>query len=142
VKIVLDTNVLISGIFWRGAPRQLLDAWRTGLLSFVVSEEIATEYERVVAILSARYPRSASLASEIMQLLIANSLFVTPIELGGQICTDPDDDKFLACALATSVDHIVTGDRALLIAGPRVGVSAISPRKCLALLGITDSNGE
>ena len=47
MKIVLDTNVLISGIFFTGPPYQILKAWQKGKTSFAVSKEILTEYQRV-----------------------------------------------------------------------------------------------
>jgi predicted nucleic acid-binding protein len=47
VKIVLDTNVFVSGIFFGGPPGTILEAWQDGRIDFAVSLEILTEYERV-----------------------------------------------------------------------------------------------
>lgn len=47
MKVVLDTNVLISGIFWKGTPRKILDEWSKGKFQLVVTPNIFTEYQRV-----------------------------------------------------------------------------------------------
>jgi putative PIN family toxin of toxin-antitoxin system len=55
VKIILDTNVFISGIFFSGPPYQILDAWRDGKVDIVLSEEIFAEYQRVAKELSRQF---------------------------------------------------------------------------------------
>ena len=47
MRVVLDTNVLMSGLFWRGKPAQVLEAWRDGRFELVISPEVYAEYERV-----------------------------------------------------------------------------------------------
>jgi predicted nucleic acid-binding protein len=56
VKIVVDTNVLVSGIFFSGPPLEVLQAWRDGLVTLIVSPEILAEYQRVGGILAAQFP--------------------------------------------------------------------------------------
>lgn len=56
MKIVLDTNVLVSGIFFSGAPSKILEAWDEGAFELVISPEILEEYRRVVEELSSQYP--------------------------------------------------------------------------------------
>lgn len=56
MKVILDTNVLISGIFFNGPPYQILSAWRDGKIKFVISPEILEEYERVGEELSSKNP--------------------------------------------------------------------------------------
>ena len=51
MKVVLDTNVLMSGIFWKGQPGKILEHWVDNLFSLVISQEIFAEYKRVSAIL-------------------------------------------------------------------------------------------
>lgn len=57
MKIVLDTNVLVSGVFFGGPPYEILEAWREGRIRLVVSPDILAEYYRVGADLSDRYPQ-------------------------------------------------------------------------------------
>jgi len=126
MKIVLDTNVLVSGIFFSGPPSQILVAWQDGMVHLVTSAEILDEYVRVVDELSGRYPDLE--ADSILAVIAANIELVEPIELDEQVCSDPDDDKFIACALAARAKVIVSGDRHLLRASDYRGVKVVRPR--------------
>ncbi len=77
-----------------------------------MSQAILDEYDRVSKELSKRYPK-IDLSSVIELLTIKSKMYVTP-KLGEQISRDPDDDKFIACALAAKVKFIVSGDQDLL----------------------------
>ena len=57
MRVVLDTNVLMSGIFFGVPPEKIIDAWLDGLITFVVSPEIIDEYRRVAVRLGDKYPR-------------------------------------------------------------------------------------
>ena len=96
MRVVVDTNVLISGIFFTGPPHQILEAWIKGSLDFVATTEILEEYRRVAAELSARYP--AIEVGHARDLLVVNTFICMPATLEHQVCEDPDDDKFTACA--------------------------------------------
>lgn len=134
MRIVLDTNVLMSAIFWKGTPRRLLEAWQEGLMTLVASPQIIEEYARITASLGGQYPRSAEWAAQILELVVATADIAHAPPLPTQVCTDPDDDKFIACALATRATCIVTGDKALLVGGARAGVLTLTPRECTARL--------
>ncbi|MXX34409.1 MAG: putative toxin-antitoxin system toxin component, PIN family, partial [Gemmatimonadetes bacterium] len=56
MKVVVDTNVFVSGVFFGGPPGEVLAAWRDKRIEFVVSREIIEEYVRVGGRLSARFP--------------------------------------------------------------------------------------
>ena len=56
MKIILDTNVFISGIFFSGPPSQILKAWQSSRLQIVLSQEILNEYQRVAESLAANFP--------------------------------------------------------------------------------------
>lgn len=56
MKVVLDTNVFISGIFFSGPPHQILNAWRDGAIQLVISQEILSEYWRVGEALAKEFP--------------------------------------------------------------------------------------
>jgi uncharacterized protein len=112
VKIVLDTNVFLSGIFFTGPPYLILRAWHHGNLELVYSPEILDEYRRVGLELSIKY---LSIDIEpFLALAVHTGLMVKPGQLAEQICQDADDDKFIACALAAGCDIIVSGDKHLL----------------------------
>ena len=103
---------LVSGIFFSGVPSKILEAWNGGVFELVISPEILEEYRRVVEELSSQYPSVE--AGRIIDLILLRSQICMPKPLVAQVCTDPDDDKFLACALATGVLIVVSGDKSLL----------------------------
>lgn len=125
MKVILDTNVLISGVFFSGPPYEILKAWRDGLLQIVLSPEILDEYYRVAKRLVERFPSIDP--TPLLTLITANSEIVQAPNLPSQVCEDPDDDKFLACALASNSKVIISGDKHLLkISGYRE-ISVLSP---------------
>jgi len=126
VNIVLDTNVFISGVFFSGPPYQVLDAWRQGKIAIILSKEIFDEYQRVISDLSKQFKDIN--ASKFLDLLTLNAIWVEAPQLPLKVSTDPDDDKFLACAIASKTKLIVSGDKHLLdISGYR-GIEVVTPR--------------
>jgi putative PIN family toxin of toxin-antitoxin system len=98
VRIVLDTNVLVSGVFFTGPPFQILKAWRDGNLRILVSPAILEEYRRVMNELASHF-KDINLGP-FFDLLILHSEIVLPPSLLPVIQDDPSDDKFLECAVA------------------------------------------
>jgi putative PIN family toxin of toxin-antitoxin system len=119
VRVILDTNVFVSGVFFGGVPGRILEAWRDGQIRLVVSAEILDEYQRVGQILAADHPGVD--LEPLLGLLAVHAEVVEAPPLAEQVCVDSDDDKFLACALATSAGVIVSGDKHLWI--NRAGVA-------------------
>ena len=132
MKIILDTNVFISGIFWSGPPYQILNAWKARQISLAVSQEILNEYDRVSKALSNKY--TGIDLSVFMELLANNSELYVAKKLNDQISRDPDDDKFIAVALAGGAEFIVSGDQALLDVGTYQGVQIMNPSNFLKSL--------
>jgi putative PIN family toxin of toxin-antitoxin system len=92
MRIILDTNVLISGIFFSGPPFEILDAWKHFQLQIVLTKEILEEYERVAESLSDKFPTIDILP--IIELLTIHSHFIDAKDISISACDDPDDDKF------------------------------------------------
>jgi putative PIN family toxin of toxin-antitoxin system len=137
VRAVIDTNVLLSGLLWHGAPHALLQVVRDGSLILVSSPALLAELERVIerpkfdAILTrSTTSRDRSLA-ELRQL----AEIVEPAPLPQPVCRDPDDDAVLALALATQADLIVSGDDDLLALGQFQGIPIVAPALALQLAG-------
>jgi putative PIN family toxin of toxin-antitoxin system len=126
MKVVLDTNVLVSGILFTGPPHQILLAWSEGRFELVLTSDIHDEYRRVAAELQQQFPRVDLSAA--LDLVVVNAQVFTPIVLERQICVDPDDDKFLACALASGAGTIVSGDTHLLSVSGSRGIEVLRPR--------------
>jgi putative PIN family toxin of toxin-antitoxin system len=127
VRVVVDTNVLISGIFFTGAPHQILRACMSDKIDLVVSPEILVEYRRVAEELAARFPGVE--ASRLLDLVTVKSLICDAEPLPESVCDDPDDDKFLACALGSGARIVVTGDKALLRVDGFQGLAILRPRR-------------
>jgi len=127
VRIVLDTNILISGIFFTGSPHKILKAWKEKRIQLVISPEIYSEYIRVTDIISRKYPGID--ISGIMNLIAVHSEIIQPSSLPEKVCEDPDDDKFIECALSGKVRLIVSGDKHLLKQSGYKGIRIITPRK-------------
>lgn len=127
MRVVLDTNVLISGIFFSGPPSEILKAWRGGHIQFVLSPEIIDEYVRVSKTLADEYPGVE--IGAILTLVMAHSKTIQSPSLAHQVCEDPDDDKFLACALSSEENMvIISGDKHLLKLSGYRGITVLTPR--------------
>jgi putative PIN family toxin of toxin-antitoxin system len=129
VRVVIDTNVFISGVFFTGPPSRILEAWRDERIRIVVSPDILEEYRRVGDILISQFPGID--IGRILELLMNNSEIVSPESLPDPVCQDPDDDKFLSCALKSGARIIISGDKHLLKASGYRGLQVISPRRFL-----------
>lgn len=127
MRIVLDTNVFVSAVFFGGVPGRILEAWRDGNVQLVLSADILDEYQRVGQILAAE--SSGVDLEPFLALLAFEAEVVEAPALPAPVCSDPDDDKFLACALAGGVTAIVSGDRHLLVLDGWRGRRILRPRE-------------
>ena len=127
MRIVLDTNVLVSGFFFGGVPGRILTAWRDGRVRLVLSAPILAEYREVGAALEARYGGSEFEAFAAL-LLVHAEVVDAPASLAEPVCRDADDDKFLACAHAAAVPTVISGDKALLDVTGWRGIDVLTPR--------------
>lgn len=129
MRIVLDTNVFVAGVFFSGPPYQILSAWRDGRIELLLSPEILDEYERVGAILAGQFGEVD--LGPIIDLVAIDAQLVLPSPLPEKVCEDPDDDKFLACAIAAEAPIIVTGDKHLLRVTGYRSIEIMTPRMFL-----------
>lgn len=129
MRVVLDTNVLISAIFFSGPPSTVLSAWLDDRFEIVVSAEILDEYREVAQRISTKY-RSLDVGP-VLDRIALHALLVVPVAIPPDACSDPDDLKFLACAIASGADVVISGDRALLRASGFGGVEVLTPRRFL-----------
>ena len=127
LKVVMDTNVFVSGIFFSGPPYQILKAWQSGEFELVVSPEILDEYRRVGEILAEERPNID--LSPILTIVVEHAKVYKPVRLKEPICEDPDDDKFFACALASESKIIISGDKHLLKVSGYEGIDVLKPRE-------------
>lgn len=108
MRVVLDSNALLISIPKKSKYRPIFDALRKGAFYLVVSNDILSEYEEILA-----FKNSAVVAVNIMELLniLPNVVFQQIYYKWHLIEQDKDDNKFVDCAVAGSADFIVTNDR-------------------------------
>ena len=126
MKIILDTNVLASGIFFPGVPLRILQGIKQGKYSTVVTSDIVDEYKRTITKLANDFPGVDATAQ--LELFVVSSEICQPKILVNPVCEDPDDDKFIACAIASKTKIIVSGDKHLLKISGYQNVRVLKPR--------------
>jgi len=130
IRVVLDTNVLVSGLLFGGTPGKLLDLWKTGTIRLIMSRVMLDEFLRVLA-----YPKLRLSEEEIHYLLYVEVLphvemvKVRPAPI--LIPMDPSDDMFLHCAVAAGAKYIISGDRHLLQLKSYKRIKILSPAEFL-----------
>ncbi len=129
MRVVVDTNVLMSGIFFGGVPGRILGAWVDGKLDLALSPDILEEYRRVGAELGARYPERGTALAPVLALVAMNAILVDAGQLSAAVSADPADDKFLAAARKAAATIIISGDRDLLDVSGWQGIAVLNPRQ-------------
>jgi hypothetical protein len=133
VKVVIDTNVFVSSVFG-GVPRQVVELWFDGRITLCLSEPIVTEYQRVL--------REIGAVSEAEERALIEAfasgegvLYTADPPLIEGVSPDPDDDKFLECALELEAECVASGDSDLLELGSYMGIPVLTPRELLERVG-------
>jgi putative PIN family toxin of toxin-antitoxin system len=115
MRVVLDTNIVVSALVWGGVPYRLLQFGQTGEIEIVTSLALVAELADVLG-RSHLTPLIAAQDMSAMALVTQYQSFtqsVTPQSVPAVIADDPDDDQVLACAVAGHADLIVSGDKHL-----------------------------
>ena len=132
MRAVVDTNVIMSAVFFGGVPFDVLNAWHSGEFELVVSKAVMSEYREIAERMKARFP---SVDPEMWLLYIedhATMIYAEPLAV--QVCEDVDDDVFLACAAASNAKVVCSGDRHLLACSGWNGIDVLTPRLFYNLL--------
>jgi hypothetical protein len=113
VRVVLDTNVLVSALLFTGTSSDLVPLWQRNAITALLSRPILEEYLRVFS-----YPKF-ELSEEEIKVLIEEELLpyvevINPRSRLRVVKRDPSDDKFLECAVAGKAGVIISGDKDLL----------------------------
>jgi putative PIN family toxin of toxin-antitoxin system len=131
VRVVLDTNAVISALLFSGVSSKLVSLWQKGLITPLLSREILDEYLRVLS-----YPKFELSETEIKELIQEEVLpyaeVVKPKRRLRVIQRDPSDNKFLECAVAGKAAVIISGDKELLSLGRYRQIRIQSPAEFLA----------
>lgn len=130
IRIVLDTNVFISGIFWEGNfSSRVIDLWRNGKATLVSSLPIIEEL--VENLKGFRIKMSNEMVEEWKNMIIENAIIVEPTEEINIVKEDPDDNKFIEAAIAGQAKYIVTQDNHLLKLKEFKGIKILTPKEIL-----------
>jgi|SRR3989338_2279679 len=131
IRAVLDTNIFISALFWRGAPHEVLQAGFSGKFTPLVSAEIIWELEER---LKNKFHFPDSDTDEFLEVLTLNSYIVEPSIQLEVVRADPTDNKIVECAVAGRAHFIVSGDHHLLDVREHGGIKVVTARTFLSLL--------
>jgi len=131
MRIVLDTNVFVSGIHWTGSSEKVLRAWMNNDFELVSSLPILEELVRIL--MSFKVPLNPEDISWWESLILEKSVIVAPTETV-DVITDPDDNKFVEAALEGKAQYIVSQDKHLLILKEYQGIKVLHPDELLKLL--------
>ena len=136
LKLVLDTNTIVSAFFWEGNEAELLRRIEQGRAMLYITSEILKEVEGVI-----KRPkfdqvmRNAGLTpDQIMQKVFSLSHLVIAPKLNVKVCRDEKDNKFLECAESAKADYIVSGDEDLLFLKEYKGIHIVRTWRILQLM--------
>jgi putative PIN family toxin of toxin-antitoxin system len=134
LKVVLDTNVLVSALLFKGELSKLLLPLKQGIFILLFSEETLKEFIKVL-----HYPKFALTEEEIEYLLQSeilpySKIVKTIFKFDKNVCCDKDDQKFLELAISAQADYIVSGDKDLLELKEIKGIKILSPKEFLMFL--------
>ncbi len=132
MKIVLDTNLLVSGIFWGGTPLKILDLWKKKRIELVASQSTLDEYLRTIQKIAERTGRAE--LSRAWSLILPSRLRLVSVRKSFRLCRDPGDDIFIDCAIAGRAHYIVTGDQDLLVLKQVMSVRIVNDKHFLFIL--------
>lgn len=137
MRIVADTNIVLSGLLWQGPPRRLIDLARERNLTLCTSLMLLAELAEVIGRLQfAQRVQAARLSAiTLVQDYARLAELLEPAPLSEPVSRDPDDDHVLACALAAQAEIIVSGDRDLLDLGAFRQIRILTATAALTVLG-------
>lgn len=137
MKVVLDTNVLVSAFLSsKGSPAQILEALRQERFELVESEAIFAEYQAVLSYekVQALHQMDSTKITEVINALKSSAILVEPTPVHADALGDPDDTKFLECAVAGRALYIVSQDLDLLSMRAYQEIQIVSPGLFLKIL--------
>jgi putative PIN family toxin of toxin-antitoxin system len=133
MRIVIDTNVVASAIFFGGRPAALLRMVITRTLSAVATEEIVDEYQETVNYLMKKYSEKLD---EFSLIPVVSAMEIIPASHNIHVCRDPDDDKFISCAVDGQCYYIVSGDKDLLTLGNYENIKILTVAEFMKMIEV------
>lgn len=136
MRLVLDTNIALSGLLWGGPPGQLIDAAIGGHIELASSTALLAELQGVLSRdkFAGQLAKRGLSVEPVFSGYVALVLCVSPLTVARVIERDPDDDHVIACALAARADAIVSGDYDLRDLGGYRGIPIRTVRDALSII--------
>ena len=134
MRVVIDTNVWVSGLLWRGMPWRLLGLAEAGQVEICAAATALIELARVLDYEQLQ-PRIRELGLETADIVAyaANLATIFDVPAGELIVlADPNDDVFLRCAVGAGAAYVISGDQHLLALGEHAGIPVVTVRDFLA----------
>ena len=135
VKVVLDTNILVSGTFWTGNSFKIMELIDEKEIISILSKEIINEYHRTINKdeIMDKVKDKDLIISNASRKIVLNSMIIQPKEKLDIIKEDPDDNKILECAYEGKVDYIISNDKHLLKLKEFKTIKIVKPEEFLKL---------
>lgn len=138
LRVVLDTNVLLSGIAYPGSiPGKIMAAWRYGSIEVLLSSFILDELRRVLPRLANRHGLSAAEIDDLVDVLAIQAEVIDPLPINDLELRDVNDQPVLGTLLAAmqseGADYLITGDKDLLVLAERYPI--VTPAQFWAMHG-------
>ena len=131
MRVVVDTNIFVSS-FFGGNPRRIIDLWKTGGITLCLTKEVVEEYIDVLQRLGLNQEKELQ---ELLDLFARgfNSVFSAKTPVLRIVDADPDDDKFIECAVSLKASYIISGDKALLNVKEYMGIKVLKATEFLEI---------
>ena len=126
MQAVVDTNVIVSAIFFKGTPRVILQKIFEGKLELICSQKIIEEYIRVIEHFG---KKSGKEIGKLTANFIIENATIIKVTAKGKYSRDPDDDKFINCAKTANVKYLVSGDKDLLVLKKIKDTEIVTPKE-------------
>ena len=134
VRVLVDTNVLVSALIGRGKPKELVKLAAAGKLDLLISKEIVQEFLEITADPKIRRYVDRSDITNFLALISSVATFVQVRSRFRVVKGDPDDDKVVRAAYDGRASYIVSGDRHLLKIKKAKGIRIVTAGEILSLI--------
>jgi putative PIN family toxin of toxin-antitoxin system len=138
LRVVVDTNVIVSGLFWQGPPKQLYHGLLNGQFNLLLTELLLDELRDVVTRekFKARFAAIGFSPSQFLLQYAVNAIMVEPADIRADAVRDAKDRAVLGCAVGGEADFVVTGDNDLLVLKRYQSIPIVKVTEFLGLIGI------
>lgn len=135
MRVVLDTNIVISGSLWSGSPHLALDLVRESKIQPIISEAMRDELKEVISRpkFAGRLETLGKTSQQVVEEYLQIAEVVESIPIPPVILEDPDDDKVLACAVSGKAAYVISGNIHLLKLGKYENITIWDVRHFLEL---------